>query len=193
MAERRGNTGEVQLCFAEIDDDVKAYEYAVLVTSLDLDVLSVAQLYRDRADCENAFDELKNQWGWGGYTTRDLARSRMAAMMVALVYNWWNLFVRLAEPDKHHEAITSRPLLLQAIGERTTHARQTTLRVRSLHGRGRFAERMLGAVAAFLRGLKETAEQLTDEEKLRAILSHAARTLLKGRPLRAPPLPAPAA
>lgn len=193
MAERRGNTGEVQLCFAEIDDDVKAYEYAVLVTSLDLDVLGVAQLYRDRADCENAFDELKNQWGWGGYTTRDLARSRMAAMMVALVYNWWNLFVRLAEPDKHHEAITSRPLLLQAIGERTTHARQTTLRVRSLHGRGRFAERMLGAVAAFLRGLKETAEQLTDEEKLRAILSHAARTLLKGRPLRAPPLPAPAA
>jgi hypothetical protein len=32
-------------------------------------------LYRDRADCENSFDELKNQWGWGGFTTRDLKRS----------------------------------------------------------------------------------------------------------------------
>jgi hypothetical protein len=24
------------------------------------------------ADCENAFDELKNHWGWGGFTTHDL-------------------------------------------------------------------------------------------------------------------------
>jgi hypothetical protein len=37
----------------------------VLVTALDLEVLSVAQLYRDRADVENGFDEIKNQWGWG--------------------------------------------------------------------------------------------------------------------------------
>jgi len=28
--------------------------------------------------------------------------------MIALVYNWWNLFVRLAIPEKYHEAITSR-------------------------------------------------------------------------------------
>jgi hypothetical protein len=28
-------------------------------------------LYRDRGDCENAFDELKNQWGWGGFTTHE--------------------------------------------------------------------------------------------------------------------------
>ena len=34
------------------------------------------------------------------------------ARMVALVYNWWNIFVRLAGPDKHLEAITTRPLLL---------------------------------------------------------------------------------
>jgi hypothetical protein len=32
---------------------------------------------------------------------------------VALVFNWWNLFVRLADPDHHREAITSRSLLLQ--------------------------------------------------------------------------------
>jgi hypothetical protein len=24
----------------------------------------LAQAYRDRADAENMFDELKNQWGW---------------------------------------------------------------------------------------------------------------------------------
>jgi hypothetical protein len=40
------------------------YEYAVLVTTAPVkDVLSVGQLYRDRADAENTFDERKNQWG----------------------------------------------------------------------------------------------------------------------------------
>ena len=49
----------------------KRYEYAVLVTDLSEELLTLAQLYRDRADSENTFDELKNQWGWGGYTTQD--------------------------------------------------------------------------------------------------------------------------
>ena len=40
-----------------------SYEYAVLVTSLELEVLTVAQLYRARGDAENNFDELKNQRG----------------------------------------------------------------------------------------------------------------------------------
>jgi hypothetical protein len=36
---------------------------------------------------------------------------------IALVYNWWSLFTRLAIPEKHAEAITSRPLLLNAVGK----------------------------------------------------------------------------
>ena len=32
--------------------------------------------------------------------------------MLALFYDWGNIFVRLAEPDLHREAITSRPLFL---------------------------------------------------------------------------------
>jgi hypothetical protein len=32
-----------------------------LVTTLELEALSVAQLYRNRADAENNVDELKNQ------------------------------------------------------------------------------------------------------------------------------------
>ena len=80
------------------------------MTALDLEVLSVAQLYRDRA--ENGFDEIKNQWGWGGFTTHALQRCRVMARCV--VYNWWSLFGRLADPDRRLEAITSRPLLLHS-------------------------------------------------------------------------------
>ena len=184
----RDDGNQLRLSFAEIEDnETELYEYAVVVTSLDAEALSIAQLYRDRADCENAFDELKNQWAWGGFTTHDLARCRLAARMVALVYNWWNIFVRLAEPDKHLEAITSRPLLLAGIAERTRHGRQTTLRIASTHGRAGWAQRVLTGVALFLRRLIDTAEQLTFGERWTRILAHAVRSWLKGRQLRAPP------
>jgi hypothetical protein len=189
----RAQPHQLQLGFAEIEDDTQIYEYAVLVTSLHAEVLTIAQLYRDRGDAENVFDELKNQWGWGGFTTQDLARCRLTACMVALVYNWWNIFVRLAEPDKHLEAITSRPLLLAGIAERTRHGRQTTLKIASTHGRAPWAQRVLTEVARFLHGLVSTAEQLTADDRWSQILAHAVRSLLKGRQLRAPPrLMAPA-
>jgi hypothetical protein len=88
-------SGQLRLSFTEVEDsNVRLYEYAVLVTSLDAEILTVTALYRDRAACENNFDELKHHWGWGGFTTRDLKRSRLMARMIALVYNWWSLFAR---------------------------------------------------------------------------------------------------
>ena len=110
-------------------------DLSVLATSLDEELVSFGQLYRDRGDSENIFDELKNQWGWGGFITQDLARCRLAARMIALFYDWWSIFVRLVEPDRHMEAITSRPLLLHAIATRVRHARQTTITVASSHAR----------------------------------------------------------
>jgi hypothetical protein len=184
---------QLRLSFAAVEAAGETFEHAALVTSLDEPILGLGQLYRDRADCENVFDELKNQWGWGGFTTQDLARCRLAARLVALVYDWWNLFTRLAEPDKHLEAITSRPLLLTAIAERIRHARQTTLRIVSSHGRADLAAGTLARIAAFLSGLVEAAEQLTTDQRWYRILSHALRGFLDGRELRQPMrLPTPA-
>jgi hypothetical protein len=104
----------LRLSFTEVEEDVRLYEYGVLVTSLKAEILTIAGLYRDRVDCENNFHELKNQWGWGGFTTTDLKRCWTMASMTALAYDWWTIFARLAEPDKHREAITARPLLLTA-------------------------------------------------------------------------------
>ena len=59
--------------------------------------------------------------------------------------------MRLAEPNTHLEAITSRPQLLSGIGERVRHARQTTLRIASMQGRAGWAQSVLNGVAAFLR------------------------------------------
>jgi hypothetical protein len=180
---RRKLTGEMllagkdehqgELAFIECDVPTARYEYAVLVTSTAHEVLTLAQLYRDRADAENNFDELKNQWGWGGFTTHDIARCRLMARMVALVYDWWTLFVRLAQPHKHFEAISSRPLLLHGVATQTQHAGQKRLTITSTHAKQSVIQAVLTNLAGFLRSLKATAEQLTDAQRLRAILSRA--------------------
>jgi hypothetical protein len=161
------------------------YEYAVLVTSLKDEILSIAQLYRDRADCENGFDELKNQWGWGGYTTRDLKRCQISARIVAQVFNWWSIFVRLVVPDKHLEGGTSRPLLLNAIGRQTRHAGQTTLKVTSTHAKRESVAALLTKTTKFLKQVSSIAEQFKTKDSWTVILSAAFRAFLQGRLLGA--------
>lgn len=187
--------GPVQLHLAFIDGPatMRRYEYAVLVTSLPSEILTLAQLYRDRADCENCFDELKNQWGWGGYTTKDLKRCRLTSRLVALVYNWWNLFVRLAQPQKHAEAITSRPLLLHGVARQTRHAGQTTLTITSSHARSQTVQSALRALTRFLDLLQGAAEQLRSLDRLGLITQQAFRYLLDKRTPIANLLPPPAA
>jgi len=182
----RVQSAQPLLGFTEIGPDLDVWEYAALVTSLDSEILTLGQLYRDRADCENVFDELKNQWGWGGFTTQDLTRCRLLAGMVALIYNWWSLFVRLADPEHHREAITNRPLLLSAIARRTQHAGQVTLTVSSTHGMQHKARRAYVRIAGFLAELRKTAEQLDSLQRWYRILSEALRHFLKGRKLEPP-------
>jgi hypothetical protein len=181
-----GDTGQQRLSFATVDPRKTVWEFGALVTSLDAEILTLGQLYRDRADGENDFDELKNQWGWGGFTTQDLKRCRLMARFVALVFNWWALFVRLADPDHHREAITSRPLLLTAIGRQTTHAGQTTIHVSNAHAKHSWARAALTRIGAFLEMLRSNAEQLSPTQRWHRILSEALVKYLKGRKLDPP-------
>ena len=140
------------------------YEYQVLVSNLSEELLSIADLYRQRADAENVYDELKNQWGWGGFMTKDKLRCQVAARNVALIYNWWSLFVRCAEPQRPREAVTSRPLLLCAVGRMVESGRQITLRLTSTHAQAAHAQTLLTNLSLFLSGLKNTAEQLSPSQ-----------------------------
>ena len=84
-----------------------------------------------------------DQWGWAGFTTRDLYRCQVMARHIALIYNWWSLFVRLADPSLRREAITSRPLLLHAVAIQTRHAGQTVISVTPQHAEEPKIRRML--------------------------------------------------
>jgi hypothetical protein len=191
--EQKNPRGQLALGFVQAPEGVITYEYAVLVTSLSHDVVAIAQLYRDRADAENVFDELKNQWGWAGFTTKDVHRCQVMARTTALVYNWWSLFARLAIPKRHAEALTSRPLLLHAVGKQTRHAGQKRLTLTSSHRDTKTIQKVLARLSAFFKTLKATAEQLSWAERWSMILSRALVVFLGGKPLGIPqkflPLP----
>ena len=191
LAEAAREDGQLRLSFLEVEPagERQLYEVAVLVTSLEAEILTLAQLYRDRADCENNYDELKNHWGWGGFTTHDLKRCRLMAGIVALIYNWWSLFVRLADPDHHREGITSRPLLLHAVARQSHHAGQTRIVISAMHAKAGAAARALRAIAAFFAQLRRTAEQLGHAERWCRILSRALVKYLNGRVLKPPGRP----
>ncbi len=180
---------QLQLAFIDVTAPVEKYEYAVLVTSLSDEVLSIAQHYRDRADIENVFDEMKNQWSWGGYTTQDLARCQLMARISALVFNWWSLFAGLAFPDKHAEAITTRPMLLHAVGKQTRHAGQKKVTITSMHAEHPKVRKALEAGHQFISRLKSFAEQLTLLQVRQLLFSRIFVRFLKGRVLGNPPYP----
>lgn len=152
--------------------EVLDYEYQILVTSLPYGVEALAALYRDRGDAENPFDELKNQWGWSGFTSRKLRVCQISARLIGLVYNWWSLYARLIDPQQHHEAITSRPRLLGGVARQQHHAGQRHLAVRLLHGEAPVLREQIERAVKFLQHLLATAEQLSVAERWRRILGH---------------------
>lgn len=170
------------LHFAEPTGAFKLFEYAVLVTNTQYALEAIAQLYRDRADCENGFDELKNHWGWGGYTTQDLERCNLSARAVALIYNWWSWYVRLANPKARREAITSRPLLLSGVARLTEHAGQSRLLLTLMHGAGEQIKAMIAAVRVGLEHVRATAPQLPTLDRWIALVRYIVEKIIAAKP-----------
>ena len=186
LALKSDKKGQESFGFLEVPEDFNTFEYAVLITSLKNEKLSIVRHYRDRADCENNFDEIKNHWGWGGFTTQDIDSCRLISRITALVYNWWNIFARLANPDKHMEAITSRPLLLSSVGRLTEHSRQKKMTITSTHSQTDFAQEAFQRMSLFFNDLKVNAPQLGPLERWCRILSEAMKKFL-GDTLLKPP------
>jgi hypothetical protein len=159
--ERRVNGKQLKLDLAgpSVHEGDRLWEYAVMVTDVNYPIEAIGQLYRDRADCENGFDELKNQWGLSGFTTRDINRCQTTARACALVYNWWSWYCRAANPRARMEAITSRPLLLAAVGRAAHSGGQTTLYLTPLHGKANLLKPLIANIRAALKHVKAAAEQ----------------------------------
>ena len=60
MGKQQGEQLVLALAHDEVHDNAQLWEYTVLVSNVEYDIAAIGQLYRDRCDCENGFDELKN-------------------------------------------------------------------------------------------------------------------------------------
>ena len=161
-----------------------AGKIAVLVTTLDpqaYPAVSLARLYRERGDAENIYDELKNQWGWNGFTTQQLAPSRLMANLVALIYNWWHLYARLYDGAHHREAITSRPALLGGVGRLIAHSGQRTIKVSLQHENSALLTQAISMVSNTLHRFWSIAERWTPQQRWNLLLTYIFRHWLGGR------------
>ena len=173
---------QTELHFIDENEPVKSWEYAVLVCNAQYELQNIGQLYRDRADCENGFDEIKNQWGWGGYSTHDIERCALSARAVALVYNWWSWYARLAHPKTRLEAITSRPKLLSAVGRLTSHGGQKKVLLSITHEAAAQIKRLIVNVRAGLSHVRATAPQLDKPQRWFALVRYIVERILACQP-----------
>ncbi len=169
---------QLALCLLDENAPARIWEYVVLVTSSSYGVAQIAQLYRDRADCENGFDEMKNMWGWGGYSTQDIERCNLSARAVALIYNWWSWYVRLAHPKARLEAITSRPLLLAAVGRVTESGGQKRILLSLTHAAASHVKALVVNVRAGLEHIRATAPQLPSVQRWKALAQYIVEKIL---------------
>jgi hypothetical protein len=156
--------------YGELPVESVSHEYIVLASTMPYGVDALVRLYRERGDAENPFDELKNQWGWAGFTTQDIDRCQVMARLIAQIYNWWSLYARLVDTEKHREAVTTRPELLGGVGRQTKHAGKTQINISLTHGKSNSIKAKLAEASAFLQGLISTAEQLTNPQRWELIL-----------------------
>jgi len=176
----------------ELPMELVTYQYIVLVTTMPYKAPSLVALYRERGDAENPFDELKNQWGWAGFTTQDLDRCQVTARLIAQIYNWWSLYARLVDRERHREAVTTRPELLGGVARQTRHAGQTRISVNLSHAKSTKIKTQLEEASSFLQTLLTTAEQLTNPQRWERILLRIFEKFISPKTLHSLlPTPAP--
>ena len=166
---------------------------SVLVSSLDERTFPTREMprhYRERADAENSFDELKNQWGWNGYGSKRLASSRMMANLVALIYNWWTLYVRFYDEEHHREAIRSRPMLMAGVGRQIESGGRRSVKVSLVHEKAGCIAHAVTRISNELVRIAAITERWSAPQRWSVLLMRILRRYLGGKWL--PDVPAEA-
>ena len=90
------------------------------------------------------------------------------------------------------EAITSRPLLLAAVGKAVNHANQTTLYLTPLHGKATVLKTLIANIGAALRHVRAAAEQFTQADRWGLLLRYVSDRIAPVIGPSSPPDPLPA-
>jgi len=102
------------------------------------------------------------------------------------VHTWWSWYCRAAHPTGRLEAITSRPLLLAAVGKAASHANQTTLYLTPLHGLTDILKTLIANIGKALQHVKAAAEQFKDLDRWGCLVRYISDRIA---PVIGPPKP----
>ena len=97
---------------------------------------------------------------------------------MALIYNWWSWYVRLAHPKTRLEAITSRPLLLSGVARLTQHARESRLLLTLVHEAKDEIKAMIANVKKGLDAIRATAPQLPKPQRWIALVRYIVANIM---------------
>ena len=81
------------------------------------------------------------------------------ANLIALFYNWWNLYVRFYDGEHHREAIRSRPLLMSGVGRQVQSGGQRTIKVSILHEKGDVVARAIRQISGEIGQIRAITER----------------------------------
>jgi hypothetical protein len=110
---------------------------------------------------------------------------------VALIYNGWSWYVRLAHPKARLEAITSRPLLLSGVARLTRHAGQSRLLLTLTHAAGDQIKSMIANIREGLSHVLANAPQLPKPDRWPTLVRYIVSKILSAKPQTPPPIGLP--
>lgn len=96
-------------------------------------------------------------------------------------------YVRAANPQARREALTSRPLLLAAVGRTASHGGQTMLYLTPMHAEVGLIKSMIANIHAAIQHVKAVAEQLPKIDRWQALLACICQRIVGQFALPVPP------
>ncbi|HUI91901.1 MAG TPA: transposase [Chitinivibrionales bacterium] len=112
------------------DAECRTYRCSVFVTNLDLPMLQVWSMYRDRADAENRIRELKYDFGIASFCLSKFFATEAAFRSIMVAYNLISLFRQFVLRQKNQTTLSALRFKCFALGAWISkHAHQRALKI----------------------------------------------------------------
>ncbi len=101
--------------------------------------------------------------------------------LIALIYNWWSLYVRFYDEEHHREAIRSRPMLMAGVGRQVQSGGQRTVKVSVLYEKGDLIAQAVTQISKELHQIRAITERWHVDQRCTLLLTRILRRWLGGK------------
>jgi hypothetical protein len=102
------------------------------------------------------------------------------ANLVALFYNWWNLYLRFYDEEHHREAIRTRPMLMSGVGRQIQSGGRRTVKVSLVYEKGDLIAQAVTRISNELHQIRAITERWSVDQRWTLLLTRLLRRWLGG-------------